>query len=234
MAAARGWLARGARIIEAEAPQLRGELLGATSFVSDDPVRSERLARQALEIGRADGNAELELLAMTAIGGALVQQGRTAEGLAVLDEAMAAALAGECSDPLTVAHTSCMTMLVCSSHFDIERATQWVQGMNRFIERYGCPFLDAECRTNYGRVLFENGDHHGRRRRHQRTPGPGRAPPPAAPRRPFHCQGERWSPRRDSPLPRPPAPVGASAAEPDNRTQLATWACEQFAPRDSD
>jgi len=30
--------------------------------------------------------------------------------------------------------------------------------MDRFVERYGCPFLDAECRANYGRVLFENGD----------------------------------------------------------------------------
>ena len=54
-----------------------------------------------------------------------------------------------------------MTMLVCASYFDIERATQWVQAMDRFIERYGCPFLDAECRTNYGRVLFENGDWSG-------------------------------------------------------------------------
>jgi DNA-binding CsgD family transcriptional regulator len=158
MAAARGWLARATRIVETEATQLRGELLGATSFLTDDPVQSERLAREAVEIGRADGNADLELLAMTAVGGALVQQGRTADGMAVLDEAMARALAGECGDPLTVASTSCMTMLVCSSHFDIERATRWVLAMDRFIERYGCPFLDAECRTNYGRVLFENGD----------------------------------------------------------------------------
>lgn len=49
-------------------------------------------------------------------------------------------------------------MLVCSSHFDIERATQWVQAMDRFIDRYGCPFLYAECRSHYGRILFENGD----------------------------------------------------------------------------
>jgi DNA-binding CsgD family transcriptional regulator len=158
MAAARGWLARAARIVEAEAPELRGELLGATAFVTDDPVESERLAREALAIGRASRNADLELLTMTAVGGALVQQGRTAEGMALLDEAMAAALAGEGGDPLTVAHASCMTMLVCSSHFDIERATQWLQAMDGFIDRYGCPFLYAECRTNYGRVLFENGD----------------------------------------------------------------------------
>ncbi len=158
MAAARGWLARATRIVEAEAPELRGELLGGTSFVTDDPVESERLAREAMAIGRASGNADLELLAMTAVGGALVQQGRTAEGMAQLDEAMAGALGGECGDPLTVAHASCMTMLVCSSHFDIERATQWLHAMERFIERYGCPFLYAECRTHYGRVLFENGD----------------------------------------------------------------------------
>jgi DNA-binding CsgD family transcriptional regulator len=158
LAAARGWLARATRIVETEAPDLRGELLGATAFVTDDPVESERLAREALAIGRAGGNADLELLAMTAVGGALVQQGRIADGMALLDEAMAAALGGECGDQLTVAHASCMTMLVCSSHFDIERATQWLQAMERFIDRYGCPFLYAECRTHYGRVLFENGD----------------------------------------------------------------------------
>src|SRR4029077_4081169 len=111
-AAARGWLAQGARIIETEAPQLRGELLGARSFVSDDPVECERLAREAWDIGRANGNVDLEVLAMTAIGGALVQQGRTAEGMALLDEAMAAAIGGACSDLLTAAHTRCMTMLV--------------------------------------------------------------------------------------------------------------------------
>ena len=158
VAAARGWLARAARIVEAEAPQLRGELLGGTAFVTDDPVESERLAREALAIGRANGNTDLELLAMTAVGGALVQQGRVADGMALLDEAMAGALGGECGDPLTAAHASCMTMLVCSSHFDIERATQWLQAMDRFIDRYGSPFLYAECRTHYGRVLFENGD----------------------------------------------------------------------------
>jgi DNA-binding CsgD family transcriptional regulator len=33
-----------------------------------------------------------------------------------------------------------------------------VQSLQGFIDRYGCPFLYAECRTYYGRVLFENGD----------------------------------------------------------------------------
>jgi len=157
-AAARGWLSRAARIIENEVPELRGELLGATAYVTDDPAESEALARQAAEIGRATGNADLELMAMHAVGQALVQQGRTEEGMSLLDEAMAGVIGGEGRDPLTVAQMSCMTMVVCGSCFDLERATQWVQALERFIDRYGCPFLYAECRTYYGRVLFENGD----------------------------------------------------------------------------
>ena len=157
-AAARGWLSRAARIIENEAPELRGELLGATAYVTEDPVESEALARQAADIGRANGNSDLELMAMHAVGQALVQQGRTEEGMALLDEAMAGVIGGEYGDPLTAAQMSCMTMVVCGSCFDLERATQWVQSLQGFIERYGCPFLYAECRTYYGRVLFENGD----------------------------------------------------------------------------
>jgi DNA-binding CsgD family transcriptional regulator len=157
-AAARGWLSRAARIIEDEVPELRGELLGATAYVTDDPVESEALARQAAEIGRANGNSDLELMAMHAVGQALVQQGRTEDGMSLLDEAMAGVIGGEGSDPMTVAQMSCMTMVVCGSCFDLERATQWVQSLEAFIDRYGCPFLYAECRTYYGRVLFENGD----------------------------------------------------------------------------
>src|SRR5258707_10958620 len=88
----------------------------------------------------------------------MVQQGRIEEGMSLLDEAMAGVVGGEGSDPMTVAQMSCMTMVVCGSCFDLERATQWVQSLQRFMDRYGCPFLYAECRTYYGRVLFENGD----------------------------------------------------------------------------
>ncbi len=157
-AAARGWLSRAARIIDSEVPELRGELLGATAYVTDDPAQSEALARQAAEIGRANGNSGLELMAMHAVGQAMVQQGRIEEGMSLLDEAMAGVVGGEGSDPMTVAQMSCMTMVVCGSCFDLERATQWVQSLQRFMDRYGCPFLYAECRTYYGRVLFENGD----------------------------------------------------------------------------
>ena len=83
------------------------------------------MARQAVEIGRANGNSNLELMALHAVGQALVQQGRTEEGMSLLDEAMAAVIGGEGGDPMTVAQMGCMTMVVCGSCFDLERATQW-------------------------------------------------------------------------------------------------------------
>jgi hypothetical protein len=80
-------------------------------------------------------------MAMHAVGQALVQQGKTEEGMSLLDEAMAGVVGGEGRNPLTVAQMSCMTMVVCGSCFDLERATQWVRSLERFIDRYGCPFL---------------------------------------------------------------------------------------------
>ena len=125
---------------------------------------------------------------MHAVGQALVQQGRTEEGMSLLDEAMAAVIGGEGGDPLTVAQMSCMTMVVCGSCFDLERATQWVQSLERFIERYGCPFLYAECRTYYGRVLFENGDW---ATAEDFSPRRSRCPQACTPRRTRSLQG-RW------------------------------------------
>ena len=76
-AAARGWLSRAARIINSEVPGCGGNFSGRPHMLRTIRSRSEALARQAAEIGRANGNSDLELMAMHAVGQALVQQGRT-------------------------------------------------------------------------------------------------------------------------------------------------------------
>ena len=88
-----------------------------------------------------------------------------AEGFALIDEAMAAALAGECSTLDTVVYTCCDMLNACELASDVERADQWCRAADDFVKSYGCPFLYAECRISYGSVLTAKGRWTGRRAR---------------------------------------------------------------------
>ena len=105
------------------------------------------------------GDRDLELCALSEIGYALVEQGRVAEGVPLIDEAMAGALAGE-GRLDTVVFTSCQMIHACNRCADFERVVQWVRAADRFSERYGCHYLNATCRAHYGGVLFATGDWH--------------------------------------------------------------------------
>ena len=91
------------------------------------------------------------------LGVSLVAAGRTAEGMALIDEAMAGTLGGEHRRLDTVVITCCDMLVACDLAGDLRRATQWCQVADRFINRYGCPFLYARCRTLYGSVLLARG-----------------------------------------------------------------------------
>jgi DNA-binding CsgD family transcriptional regulator len=159
-AAAGGWLERGARLVKefGLAPLEGWVLLGraASASAGGDPQAGEGLARQAHEIARLFADADLELCALSQIGGALVLMGRVAEGAVLLDEAMAGALAGE-GGPETMVHTSCVTITCCSRAAELKRAFQWIRAAGEFNRRYGSPHLDAVCRTAYGDVLLATG-----------------------------------------------------------------------------
>jgi DNA-binding NarL/FixJ family response regulator/predicted negative regulator of RcsB-dependent stress response len=158
-AASAGWLARATRLVEeSELDGMRGWLLLLRAGEDPDPLEGERLALEAREFARTTGDLDLELCALAEVGAALVKQGRVADGLAYLDEAMAGSLAGEGGSFDTVVYTSCNMISSCASCSEFERAVQWVRAADRFTERYGCPFLYAYCRTLYGSVLVATGD----------------------------------------------------------------------------
>lgn len=157
-AAAAGWVARAARLVDEHALEpLRGWVLIARAVDCDDPGQHEARARQAHQLGQASGDPDLELCALTQIGVALIAQGRIAEGTAFHDEAMAGALAGE-GQLDTVVFTACEMMTSYSRCAQYQRMAQWIRAADRFVERYGCPYLNASCRTHYGEVLFATGD----------------------------------------------------------------------------
>jgi DNA-binding CsgD family transcriptional regulator len=157
-AAAGGWLARAERVMaEADPNPLRGWLWLLRAYLEPDPDRAQELYQRALELARASGDVDLELCALGDLGLTLVTVGRTEEGLALIDEAMAGTLGGEHRRLDTVPVTCCDMLVACDLAGDLRRATQWCQVADQFIDRYGCPFLYARCRTLYGGVLLAKG-----------------------------------------------------------------------------
>jgi DNA-binding CsgD family transcriptional regulator len=157
-AAANGWLGRAERLLAQEQPgPLHGWVRVARAYRMEDLDAAATLTGEAVELAGAAGDADLELTALAQLGLISVGQGRTAEGFALIDEAMAAALAGERSSLDTVVYACCDMLNACDLASDAERAAQWCQVADEFVDTYGCPFLYAECRILYGGVLSAKG-----------------------------------------------------------------------------
>jgi DNA-binding NarL/FixJ family response regulator len=153
-AAAGGWLARAESLAGGE---LQGWIWLMRAFMVPDTDVACALMRRCIGAGRETGDVDLELSARSDLGGRLVADGRVAEGLALIDEALAGALAGECRRRATVVWACCTMLAACETAGDLERATQWLRVVDDFTARYGCPFMYATCRAHYGGLLVATG-----------------------------------------------------------------------------
>jgi DNA-binding NarL/FixJ family response regulator len=157
-AAANGWIGRAERLLAPLEPgPLHGWVWVARAYRMADLDTAEDLAVRAVDVARSAGDVDLELVALSQLGLVRVGKGETAAGFALIDEAMAAALAGERSTLDTVVYTCCDMLNACELASDIERAVQWCKVADDFVDTYGCPFLYAECRIYYGSVLTAKG-----------------------------------------------------------------------------
>lgn len=158
-AASAGWLQRARTIVrEHNVGVLEGWLDMVDAFTTSEPSAAEVVSRQAVDRARRTGDADLELQALSVLGSALVAQGRVNEGVARLDEAMAGSLGGQRENPQTVVFTSCNMIKACTSCADFERVVEWVLAADHFQQTFGCAFLYASCRTQYGRVMTMTGE----------------------------------------------------------------------------
>ena len=157
-AAAGGWLARAERLLRDVAPGAeQGWLDLARSEQTRDSSESCRLASQALDVALTAGDTDLELRALAQLGFAEVALGLVDQGLAHLDEAMAAATSGEPASLETFADVCCTLMLACERAGDAERPQQWSQVLEEFVRRYDHVTLLAFCRTCCADVFAANG-----------------------------------------------------------------------------
>ena len=157
-AAANGWLGRAHRLLEPLPPGVpHGWLWVARAYRMTYLDAAEELTARALDVAQSAGDVDLQLVALAQLGLIGVSKGDLAGGFGLLDEAMAAALAGERSMLDTVVYACCDMLNACELVDDLERAAQWCKVADDFVAAYGCPFLYAECRIYYGSVLSAKG-----------------------------------------------------------------------------
>jgi DNA-binding CsgD family transcriptional regulator len=147
-AAAGGWMARAERLLRDTAPGAGHAWLAlARSERARDAEESAALAAAALEGAIAARDVDLEIRSLAQLGLAKVSAGHVDEGLANLDEAMAAATAGESTSLETFADVCCTLMLACDLAGDDTRPREWSQVVDAFLRRYEHVPLLAFCRT---------------------------------------------------------------------------------------
>ncbi len=161
---ARAWERRAERLLEDDEDNdslARGHLLRWQTVreleATHDFERAMDLSRRVMEIARAHANGNLEALALQDRGRILVAQGEMEEGMALMDEAMLAAISGDVS-PMVVGRSFCNMLSVCDQTGDIRRAGQWSEAADRWCAENDHGPYPGVCRIFKAELLWHKGD----------------------------------------------------------------------------
>jgi DNA-binding CsgD family transcriptional regulator len=157
-AAAMGWFSRADALLDGLDESVQhGWLAFDKAPLVLDRAEREELASYALRVARTAGDVELEHGALALLGESYVLDGRTAEGMKLIDHAMAAVSSGEVSGVVTVGDIYCRLLSACEHTADVRRAEQWMAVAARFVEWSGYTLVSTSCRAHYGGILAEVG-----------------------------------------------------------------------------
>ena len=130
-----GWLARAERLLEGEPDCVeRGYLLmpyGLRSFREGETAKAYETFGAALAIGERFNDLDLVAMARHGQGRALIRQGDLTRGATLLDEAMAAVLAGDVSARVA-GIVYCSVLDSCHETLDLRRAQEWTAALHQW------------------------------------------------------------------------------------------------------
>ena len=109
------------------------------------PKRHALARGRPLNIGRAFGVPDLEMLGLALEGASLVAGAAVGEGMRRLDEATVTALEGRAQTPISGAWACCFIVSACLSVYDFERAFAWSDRIAAFADRYGGRWMLASA-----------------------------------------------------------------------------------------
>jgi DNA-binding CsgD family transcriptional regulator len=153
-----GWMARAQTLLDGTPPSREAGWVALSRGMFDgDRERKEAAFTRALGMARRAGDRDLEFAALAYLGASLVHRDRTEDGMALLDEALAAIVGGEVEDFFVLEEIFCQLFAACEHACDVRRAEEWSRIGEAVAERWGLPAISAFCRTHYGGVLTAAG-----------------------------------------------------------------------------
>jgi class 3 adenylate cyclase len=157
-----GWFATAERMLEEEPESAEHGLLVLTRAV-DAMFGGGRLAdaisdfERAFELARRYGDRDTQVLALSGKGRALVKSGEIEQGLALLDEATAAAVSGEVK-PYSTGLVYCITISSCQDLGDYRRAAEWTEAANQWCDGLDVTGFPGACRIHRAEIMRLRGD----------------------------------------------------------------------------
>ena len=156
-AVARAWLSRAERLLDAEPDSPEKAWLLRTRAViaiegEHDFEQGLVYAAQTLDLATRVHNRDLMALALHDQGRALLSIGKVQQGMALMDEATVAAVAGELS-PWVTAAIYCNTIMECHHLADVRRAGEWSDAAKRWCERQAIAGFPGMCRVYRAEVM---------------------------------------------------------------------------------
>jgi class 3 adenylate cyclase len=152
-----GWFAKAERLL-GDVPETveHGYLVVSRGFGSlfGEGDLDSALAdfEQTYELSQRFGDLDLEAMALTGKGKILVHRGDVDGGLALLDEATAAAMSGGLQ-PFAAGFVYCCTIDSCQELGDYRRAAEWTDAANRWCDGLDIKGMPGACRVHRAEIM---------------------------------------------------------------------------------
>jgi class 3 adenylate cyclase len=155
-----GWMGRAAGLLEGvpeSGMHAWLHLFAAIGAVMDHRMTDGlALADRAIAVAREHGNADVQFMATSFKGYGEVHQGDMQVGLALLDEAAAAATSGQL-DLRIASDILCNTIAACRNIGDLKRAGQWADEGERWMRRHSVGGYPGICRVHRAELKMLRG-----------------------------------------------------------------------------
>jgi DNA-binding NarL/FixJ family response regulator len=155
-AEAGGWLARGASALEERPESAAWGWLELARSELDAGEGALAAAERALRLGRQHDDVDLEVTALSRLGLLEIENGAVDRGIQHLDEAMAAATAGEV-DIRVFGDACCGVMNACEVMGGAERLGRWTETLNSYMDENEYAPLSAYCGSCCGNLMMAAG-----------------------------------------------------------------------------